>query len=224
MKKERSITRRRILMSLAGLAPAAVMMRAGHAIAKARDDVFLQVSRIIAGKTSLSPDVALRVEGLLADRIEGFASKLTDLANVMKVTGGSRDEMLGALADNQVAFALDIARPWYLGYVGTPSSFVLKDDAAFATFLEAQAWQKILHEVPRPTYPPAGAGWWQSSPPGISPPAMPEEIVQWTFHPGGPSNIMAPEPAWKAYATADHVSIAEARKARPGGGLSPSGN
>jgi hypothetical protein len=132
--------------------------------------------------------------------------------------------MLGGLSDEQVKFALDIAKPWYLGYVGTPSNFVLKDNAAFVTFLEAQAWEKIIDEVPRPTYPRGSAGWWVVAPPGVNAPAMPDAITSWTFHPGGPSRILAPDADWKAYALAQHTSIEEARRTKPatGGGTSVS--
>ncbi len=56
--------------------------------------------------------------------------------------------MLTGLSEAQVKFALSIAKPWYLGYAGTPSNFGLKDNAAFATFLEAQSFQKIIEFVP----------------------------------------------------------------------------
>ena len=93
---------------------------------------------------------------------------------------------------------------------------MLKDNAAFATYLQAQSWQKILDQVPRPTYPDGSAGWWVTAPPGIAAPAMPGEIADWTFHPGGPQQILAPDPAWKSYASAKHQSIADARQAKPG--------
>lgn len=210
-----SSKRRRVLIGLAGVLPAAQLLRPWDVLAAQNDDVFLHVSRIITGTDALSIDVAGRIRDLLSARDDKFASELSELADAMQKTGGNRVEMLSRLSDAQVKFALTIAKPWYLGYVGTPSSFVLKDDAAFATFLEAQSYQKIIDSVPRPTYPSRSAGWWAVAPKGVDAPAMPEQIKDWTFHPGGPSTIMAPDPEWKMYATTKHASVEEARKKRP---------
>jgi hypothetical protein len=130
---------------------------------------------------------------------------------MLKVVGGRQEMIAAALNGNQLKFAIEIAKPWYLGYVGTPSNFVLRDNAAFATYLQAQSWQKILDQVPRPTYPDGGAGWWVAAPAGIDAPAMPGEITDWTFHPGRAAAILAPDPAWKTYASAKHQSIEDAR-------------
>lgn len=211
-----SPARRRVLIGLAGIAPAALFLRPAPVWAAAADETFLRVSRIITGADSLSADVGQRIRKLLIDRTDQFAPRLKALSDAMQKTGGSRNEMLAGLSDEQVDFALAIARPWYLGYVGTPSSTTLDDDAEFATFLEAQSYQKIIDKVPRPTYPQQAAGWWKSAPPGVDAPEMPEQITRWTFRPDGPSRILPPDPRWRAYATADHASIEDARRARPG--------
>lgn len=213
-------TRRQLLETLAGIVPAAQFLEPVSAWAAADNGTFLRISRTITGTATLSADISQRIESLLAARMGQFAPKLNVLSETMKKAGSSRQEMLGGLSDEQVRFALDIAKPWYLGYVGTPSNFVLRDNAAFATFLEAQAWEKILDEVPRPTYPQGNAGWWIVAPPGVNAPAMPDAITSWTFHPGGPSRILAPDADWKTYALAQHTSIEEARQTKPatGGG------
>jgi hypothetical protein len=210
--------RRRVLITLAGIVPAARFLSPLAAWATADEGAFVRISRIITGTALLSADISQRIQSLLANRTDQFASRLNVLASTMKKAGGSRQEMLSALSDEQVKLALEIAKPWYLGYVGTPSDFVLKDDAAFATFLEAQAWEKIVDEVPRPTYPHGNAGWWVVAPPGVNAPAMPDAVTSWTFHPGGPSQILAPDTEWKAYALAKHSGIAEARRAKPATG------
>jgi hypothetical protein len=209
------LTRRRLLLDLASVMPAIGLVVPLAVNAAGEDDPFLNASRVITGDSTLSAGIAQRIQALLVTRVSGFASQLADLVAAFDRTGGSRDHMLAALSDGQVQFALAIAQPWYLGYVGKPSDFVLKDDAAFATYLEAQGWSKIVHEVPRPTYPGANAGWWDTAPPGVVAPAMPAGITEWTFHPGGPAQILAPDSTWKAYATADHASIDAARRAKP---------
>lgn len=210
-----SSQRRRVLMALATVLPAAQLLRASDVLAAQNDDDFMRVSRIITGSNELSTDVARRIRGLLSARDDKFAARLSGLAAAMQETDGDRERMLSGLTDLQVEFALAIAKPWYLGYVGTPSNFVMKDDAAFATFLEAQSYQKIVDFVPRPTYPRGSAGSWDVAPEGIDAPAMPEQIKDWTFHPDGPSTILAPSPDWKSYATTKHASVQEARKKKP---------
>ncbi len=211
------VTRRRMLLGLAALAPAIGLSIPLVAHAQGDGDEFLKVSRVITGNANVSVGIANRIMALLAARVTGFAAKLDELVKAFDKAGGGREQMLSGLTDDQVGFALAIAEPWYLGRVGKPSDFVLKDDAAFATYLEAQSWTKIVAEVPRPTYPGAGAAWWDAAPPGVVAPAMPAAITNWTFHPGGPTQIMAPDPTWKAYATAQHASVDAARRAKPGG-------
>jgi hypothetical protein len=211
------VTRRRVLLDLAALAPALGLSIPLPAHAQGDGGEFLEVSRVITGNATLSAGIASRIMTLLAARVAGFAAKLDELVKSFAKAGGGREQMLSALTDEQVRFALAIAEPWYLGRVGTPSDFVLKDDAAFATYLEAQSWTKIVDEVPRPTYPGAAAAWWDAAPPGVVAPAMPAAITDWTFHPGGPAQVVAPDSRWKAYATAHHASVDAARRAKPGG-------
>lgn len=213
-----ALTRRRILLGLTAAISLAAAPYGSQAQGSAKGGSFLAVSRVIAGNDALSPDVAKRIEGLLAKRTDSFAAQLDDLAAALEGVSGSREQKLSKLSDEQVKFALLIAKPWYLGFVGTPSDFVLDDDAVFATFLEGQSWEKIIDEVPRPTYPGAGAGWWSEAPPHVKAPDMPADITRWNFHPPGPAQIQAPDPEWKAYATAEHGSIDAARGAKPAHG------
>ena len=216
LPEQLTVTRRRLLLDLAIGVPALGLSAPLLVHAQGDGDRFLEASRVITGNATLSAGIASRIMALLVGRMPGFASKLDDLVKSFARSGGGRDQMLSGLTDEQVRFALAIAEPWYMGRVGKPSDFVLKDDAAFATYLEAQSWTKIVAEVPRPTYPGAGAAWWDVAPPGVVPPAMPAAITDWTFHPDGPAQILAPDPTWKTYAVANHASVDAARRAKPG--------
>ncbi|PRY93807.1 D-sorbitol dehydrogenase-like protein [Hasllibacter halocynthiae] len=214
MDDRRRPTRRDVLLGLAGTVPAVAFLHAVPARGQ-EGDTFMRVSRLLTGEDGLQADVAERIAGLLAGRIDDFPARLSGLADAIGAAG-TREDRLAALSDEEVDFALQIAKPWYLGYVGSPSSTILDDDAVFATFLQGQSWEKILDQVPRPTYPGRSAGWWSEPPPAVDPPAMPAAILDWTFHPGGPDGIVPPEAEWRDYATADHDSIEAARRAKPG--------
>lgn len=209
------LDRRQLLLGLCGSIPALHLSRSAFAQTADTPDEFLRVSRVITGSEMISDPVAQRIRGLLLQRIDDFDTRLGSVAKSLEETDGDRTAKLNALSDDEVSFALEIAKPWYLGYVGDPSSFVLDDDAAFATFLEVQSWRKILDEVPIPTLPPASAGWWDAPPKGVTAPSMPDAIKDWTVHPEGPKQIIAADPAWRNYATADHADIAAARRAKP---------
>lgn len=159
MQEQVQATRRAMLLGLASTLPMGWILQSTSAHAADVDEDFLWVSKVITGSEDISNDVAGRIEALLVDRVDGLTSRLDDLIAAMRATGqDDRTAMLTSLTDEQVVFALDIAKPWYLGYVGSPSSFTLEDDAAFATFLEAQSWEKIVDAVPRITYPGQGPG------------------------------------------------------------------
>jgi hypothetical protein len=214
------VGRRRILVGLATVIPAVRFLRPGPAWAQAEEDMFLTVSRVVTGTDALSAGVADRIEKLLTDRVEGFESKLADLAAAMQKAGDNRDAQLRGLSDDQVAFALQIAKPWYLGYVGEPSNSVLQDDAAFATFLEAQAYVKVSDIIPLQTYPRGAAGWWKAVPDGVDASDLPPGADSWDFQPRDNYQIAAPDPAWRAYAAGDYDDI-EAAKAAIAGGSGP---
>ncbi len=196
-------TRRHILLGLAAIAPAVLGFGVSPIRAQPADDTFLRVSRIIAGNDSLTPEVAARIEGLLAARTDGFGNKLAKLETALQAGGADRDAMLSGLDEDQARFALDIAKPWYLGYVGDPSGLILDDDAEFATFLEAQGYEKVGDNVPFLTYPPGAAGWWVAAPEGVDDSDLPADIRSWAFQPRETYEISPPDPGWRAYASGD---------------------
>ncbi|WBO21322.1 sugar dehydrogenase complex small subunit [Sphingomonas abietis] len=176
---------------------------------------FLQVSRIITATDALTQGVADRVESLMAKRDHQFAGRLQKLSALL-LQGEDRASALGRLDPDNLRFAIEIAKPWYVGYLGTPSNSFLEDDAEFATYLEAQSYQKLLREVPRPSFPPGSAGWWSAVPDGVTAPEMPTGVAEWSFHPPGrAAEILDPAPAWLSYVKASHVDVDAARKARP---------
>ena len=190
-----------------------VPIASAEATSEDSSTTLLSVSRIITGTDDLSPAVAQRVQILLSARISGFVDKLSDLSKALS-QDQSHDAALAALTSEQVDFALDIAKPWYVGYVGKPSNTILKDDAEFVTFLQAQSYQKFLDLWPRPSYPEAGPGWWVEPPANAGADEMPEAVKSWSFQPSDmPTTIKAPDPAWAAYVTKKYPTIEAAQAA-----------
>ncbi len=206
-----SINRRVFLLSLASIPPlAALPFTALRASAAAGSQSFLAVSETITGAQNLSPETTQRVEQLLRERVDGFDDRLSSLASALSGPG-SREALLSALDDEDLDFALQVAKPWYLGYVGSPSGRVLDDDAAFATYLEAQAYQKVADIIPLLSYAPAQAGWWKDVPDGVDGSDLPAGADTWAYQPRQSYQIAAPDPAWRAYAAGDYDTIEEAK-------------
>ena len=177
---------------------------------------------MLTGAGDLSAGAAERIRSLLSARHDDFDLRCADLFLALggdtgqTATPEEREARFAALDDDRLDFALAVAKPWYVGHVGTPSSGVLDDNAEFATFLEAQGSAKILDVVPRTSYPQNSAGWWSQPPAGVKAPDMPEGVTDgWGFQPDGPDAIRAPSPAWRRYAEARHTSLQDARAARP---------
>ena len=213
-------TRRQVLSGLSGVAVAVgggagFARKASAASANTANADFLEISRTLTGSYDLPGNVAARIRDLLDAREVDFPERCGRLLSVMRSAGPGRDARLAALSEEEVAFALRIAAPWYVGHVGEPSAQGFDDGAEFATFLHAQGSGKIIDVVPRTTYPQRGPGWWSSPPPGVNAPTMPPTIFGWAFQPEAPGTVRAPAPQWKAYADASFATLDQARKARP---------
>ena len=178
---------------------------------------FMQLSWVLIGRKDLSPDVGTRIETLLKQRVTGYDQKLSALHQALAVAvkdEKQRNQVLKGLSGPDTDFALEIAKPWYLGYVGTPSGSNVKDDATFVTYLNAQAYEVVGKDLPRTSYPPGGKGWWQAVPEGVTSPLMPHRVTDWAWQPDGATGVIAkPDAAWRAYAMGEFPSLEAARAA-----------
>lgn len=145
-----------------------------------------------------------------------FPQKLTNPIETMRTTGGDREHKLSSLSDEQIGFPPDIAKPWHLGYVGSPSGFILDDDAELATFIEAQSWEKSSMPSRASRAPNQGATSWDAAPAGVDAPAMPAQIVDWSFRSARPSTIQPRDQEWRTHATTDRDGIDAARRRMSG--------
>ncbi|MDF7674790.1 sugar dehydrogenase complex small subunit [Acetobacteraceae bacterium ESL0709] len=197
-----SVSRRQLLIALATVPPSALFLAPAIATPqKTETDKFLKVSQVITGNRHLNKTIAQRIENTLEKRIPDFASRLESLASVLSVSG-DRDDLLRKLTASQTDFAFEIAKPWYLGFIGTPKGDALNDDdAEFVTYLHAQSYELVKDELPRPGYPPKARGWWKMPPPNMEPAQMPDDISDWTVQQNGAhGHIVAADEEWRAYA------------------------
>lgn len=208
--------RRDFLISLSLTAPAVQFLTSIPDVAEAATSAsspILTVSQIITGNDQLSPEIAARVEDILSKRVDGFADKLAGLAKTLS-SKPTRDAGLAALSSDEVAFALQIAKPWYVGYVGSPSTTILKDDAEFVTFLQAQSYEKFIDAWPRPSAADRNPGWWEKPPEGVDTSNLPKGVESWSFQPADmPAEIAKPDPAWFLFATKKYPTLEAARQA-----------
>ena len=150
----------------------------------------LKVSRVIVGRDDLSPALADRVHDALAAQISGFEQKLTTLVAALG-EGQDRDAALSGLDEDNLDLALKIAQPWYTGVAGVGDEHGFDDGAIFVTYLGAEALRAIQDSAPFRTYSTGAPGWWVEPAPGVTPPPMPAEILDWTYVPPGASGIAA---------------------------------
>lgn len=210
--------RRTFLLGAIAIPPISSFLLSDFAFAdETQASSFMQASWVVIGRKDLSPDIAARIEVLLKQRIPDYDQKFAALSQALAPALKDerlRNDALKGLSASDTAFALEIAKPWYLGYVGTAAGSSLKDDATFVTYLNAQAYEVVINDLPRTSYPPGGSGWWQAVPAGVTSPSMPERVIDWTWQPDGATGVIAkPDPAWQAYAMGEFPSIDAARAA-----------
>ena len=178
---------------------------------------FMQLSWVLIGRKDLSPEIGSRIETLLKQRVTGYEQKCSALSQALAVAlkdERQRNQALKGLSGPDTDFALEIAKPWYLGYVGTPAGSQAKDEAAFVTYLNAQAYEVVQQDLPRTSYPPGGRGWWQAVPKGVTAPLMPQRVTDWAWQPEGATGAIAkPDAAWRAYGMGEFPSLEAARAA-----------
>ncbi|GAA3590199.1 hypothetical protein GCM10023078_17410 [Gibbsiella greigii] len=172
----------------------------------------LAVSERLTGRQGLDPIIAERIKQLLTAQDPTFPERLTTLATALNADGtANREAVINALSDENVATALAIISPWYLGYTGTPSTTKAVDDAKFVTFLSALMYEPTADNTIRPSYARAGGDYWAEPPHGVNVPAMPANIRQWGENsPQAAPTIPEPDEVWLALVDGRAKNLAEA--------------
>lgn len=140
----------------------------------------LNVSEALTGRSPLDPEIAMRVERILTKHDETFPSRLAKLASAIGAAQArDRDHTIASLSDENIDTAIEIIRPWYLGFTGTPSTSHMEDDAEFVTFLSALMYEPTKDNTVRPSYARDGRDYWAQTPAGVEPPNMDPNIREW---------------------------------------------
>lgn len=164
------------------------------------ENTFHAVSQILTGRQQLDRAISQRLYSLLVRQNPLFPQQLARLTERLRHSHDlSPDATLAALSDEEVATALAIIAPWYLGYIGDPATTRATDDAHFVSFLSALMYEPTADVTPRPSYSQRGSDYWQAVPEGVSAPPMPATIHAWgKASPRAASQIAEPHPAWLA--------------------------
>lgn len=195
------INRRRFLQLMIA-SPAIVSFSLQIPLARAADATpgatLLRASEILTGRQGLDASVASRLYRLLSQQDARFPERLTRLmSHLLAQQGVDRQRLVDSLDDDDIATALSIISPWYLGYTGHPSTTKATDDAQFVTFLSALMYEPTRDVTPRPSYARAASDDWAKAPQGVSPPPMPAGIRQWgEGAPAPAATIPEPDAPW----------------------------
>lgn len=158
----------------------------------------LNVSEFLSARAPLNPTIAARIENFLLKRDTNFPEKLKQLANkIAQTKPDERDQLIAALSDEDAETAIKILSAWYLGYIGTPSSFHMENDAEFVTFLSALMYEPTADNIVRPSYAQNRSDDWGETPHGVNEPPMHPNIREWgALSPQAASTYTDPDPAY----------------------------
>lgn len=172
-----------------------------------------KVSEVLLGRAPLDPGVIARVGEVLARRDTNFAPRLAALAKAVGDAGpADRERVVATLSEADAATAIEVISPWYLGYVGSPSTVKAADDSEFVTFLDAVMYEPTADNLIRPTYARAGGDYWAEVPAGVMAPAMDPDIREWgARNPKAAATYATPDPAYVAIVSGKAKTVAEAR-------------
>lgn len=181
---------------------------------------FHRVSQALTGRQQLDPAIAQRLYALLTRQNPLFPQRLAQLAERLGRSDARAPEaLLASLSEEEVATALAIITPWYLGYTGNPATTRATDDAHFVSFLSALMYEPTADVTPRPSYSQHGSDYWQAVPNGVSAPPMPANIRAWgKASPRAASRVAQPQPAWLAMVEGRATTYAEALRLTDGAG------
>ena len=173
----------------------------------------LSVSEILTGRRGLPVDITERLSSLLIKHDPQFPQQLARLFNHLSaLSADERENIVGKLDDADVKTAFAIISPWYLGFIGHPSTTKATDDAEFVTFLSALMYEPTQDMTIRPSYARAGGDYWADVPAGVSAPPMPDNIREWGDNAPKPAaTIPAPGAPWLLMVQGKAKTLADAQ-------------
>jgi hypothetical protein len=124
---------------------------------------FLELSRLLTGRQSLSAEIAERLFGALSAEDHSFLRRAAELVEFARTGGHSTAEALMAVLDEDepelAALAKALVRAWYTGIVGGgPAARVIEDRGALM-------FAAVSDALTPPSYCEAVGFYWTAPPP-----------------------------------------------------------
>lgn len=206
--------KRRDFLTALVLTPPILSLQTNPLFALSSDkSLILHVSEVLTGRAPLDSAIANRVEKLLLQKDPKFNQRLEVLGkNIGDAQVKDRDKVIASLSENDVNTAIEIIRPWYLGFTGTPSTSHMEDDAEFVTFLSALMYEPTADNTVRPSYARDGRDYWGKTPTGVKAPTMDANIREWgDKSPKAAADYAEPDPAYLLLVEGKAKTLEEAK-------------
>ncbi|MCA0423307.1 MAG: sorbitol dehydrogenase family protein [Proteobacteria bacterium] len=203
--------RRQLLLALAAIPLASNASFAQNSGAAAAPDV-AALARLLIGRPDYSDVIIGRAQAFQADLDATFAARLAGLVQaVARIGSKDREAVIAGLSQAEVATAVQLISPLYLGYTGSPSTTSNIDNSRFVTFLKALMYEPTADNVPRPSYAHGGPNYWTATPDGVKAPPMPADILEWgDKSPKAASTYATPDPRYVVICQGHAKTLAEA--------------
>ncbi len=171
----RRITRRHLLRSVSALAAIGTicpLLPQRAALADSIDSAaFLDLSRILTGRSALDPAIAARALAALTAGDSSFPTQVARLREAIETEGLSDMRHFNSFTLRHPALAptaLTIISAWYLGYTGTPAMNSTQDDAHFVTYAGALMYQPTADATVIPSFSRGRTNYWAEPPATIA--------------------------------------------------------
>ncbi|QHI95061.1 hypothetical protein GT348_00915 [Aristophania vespae] len=166
----RGLSRRDLLKSSACLGAMLMLCRPSFA-AQTQSFDFLELSEFLTGRKNLNANIAARAYAALTAEDSSFAAKVARLDKTIRHENLHDMTEFSAFASRYPdlqPIAIKIISAWYLGYTGTPSMNILKDDARFVTYENALMYEPTIDATVIPSFSRGHTNYWGKPPSSLA--------------------------------------------------------
>lgn len=160
------LTRRFVLQSTAGLTALLVFSRPSFANNSGSTD-FLRLSQFLTTRQKLDETIAQRIYTALTADDPKFSDDADRLYNTIRSENFADMSLFSAFTAKHPdlqSVAMKIISAWYLGYTGTPSMNILKDDARYVSYEKALMYEPTRDATVIPSFSRGRTNYWFTPP------------------------------------------------------------